>query len=498
MNRHTPTAQSFGYIKVILPALLVAQAVATFQVRQSNLALYAKLKAVSDNGYLAVPNGLALDSLRSFSSALYGGLFFTLSIGAILTLVTMAVSRLYLHPANKSRLHHLAPAILWGILLILINLSGFDLHVNLYFWLIPPVVYLLISRFQNEAFDLRSVTVQVVPVIILAALWFTQYDQYLFIDIRDRLLLSNPVGAQVNKFYYRYTLYPAESFKAPSQKTINTYLIDSTIDSNQHRSLTKSLIRSDWLPVTSVKTADLVLRKDKGQLELMHEGRVVTQSQVRDLAERPAEVLDQFSSGVDRYSLFRLISFYGLLLGFPILLYIGLFTLIRLLGTLFIDSQKSLMAASAICLLLGVMIWGYFQYGRVDTTPAYDNASFLSSKNWRAQVVALRQYPILGRDVMRTPEYAGLKKSDRVPLRYWLVEALAASRQDEAFTEIVEFLDDSSLNVRTRACQVLGQRRDPRAIPELVRRLSRSDEWYFQWYAYKAMKALGWNQDPSN
>ena len=89
------------------------------------------------------------------------------------------------------------------MLIFMINLSGFDLHVNLYFWLIPPVVYFLSRRWLSKTFDSRSAIVQVAPVIILAALWFTQYDQYMFIDIRDRLLLSNPVGEHVNRFYYR-------------------------------------------------------------------------------------------------------------------------------------------------------------------------------------------------------------------------------------------------------------------------------------------------------
>ena len=483
---------------MLLPALLVAQAVATFHVSQSNLALYTKLKAVVDDGYLLVPNGPALDTLKSIGTALCGGLFFTLSVGAILTLLSMTVSKLYQNTTTKNRLNHLAPIILWGILIALINLSGFDLYVNLYFWLIPPLVYLLSRRWPGKGFDIRSTIVQVVPVVILAALWFTQYDPNMFIDIRDRLLLSNPVGEQVNRFYYRYTLYPAEAFKAPSQKSINTYLLDNTIRHSQSQSLAKALIRNDWLPVTSVKTADLVLLQDQEKLELVNNARVETQVLIMEFISRPADALKKFSNEVDRYSLFRLISFYGLLLGFPVLLYIGLFTLIRLLCTLFASPKKSLVAASVICLLLGIMIWGYFQYGKMGTTPGLNHAALLSSKNWRKQVVALRQFPGLGFDVMGTPEYQKLKKSNRVPVRYWLVEALSAGKQEKAFTELVEFLDDASLNVRTRACQVLGQRRDPRAIPELRKRLNRSDEWYFQWYAYKAMRALGWNQYPSD
>jgi len=53
--------------------------------------------------------------------------------------------------------------------------------------------------------------VNLIPVVLLAALWTTQMDKYLFLDIRDHLLLSNSIGRKVNNFYYNYTLYPAEA-----------------------------------------------------------------------------------------------------------------------------------------------------------------------------------------------------------------------------------------------------------------------------------------------
>ena len=99
---------------------------------------------------------------------------------------------------------------------------------------------------------------------------------------------------------------------------------------------------------------------------------------------------------------------------------------------------------------------------------------------------------------MQMPSYQALKNSTQVPVRYWLVEALGASKNPKAFNDLVLFLDDPSLNVRTRACQVLGQGSDRRAVPILIEQLNRSDEWYFQWYAYNAMKALGWNQAKSD
>jgi HEAT repeat protein len=43
----------------------------------------------------------------------------------------------------------------------------------------------------------------------------------------------------------------------------------------------------------------------------------------------------------------------------------------------------------------------------------------------------------------------------------------------------------------------LGQRGDWRAVSEILKRIKTSDHWYNQWYAYKALRALGWKQKKS-
>jgi hypothetical protein len=64
--------------------------------------------------------------------------------------------------------------------------------------------------------------VHTIPVIVLALLWTSQIDSRFFVDFRDVLLLSNPVGTKINDFYYDYTLFPAEVFKSLEQKLLKT------------------------------------------------------------------------------------------------------------------------------------------------------------------------------------------------------------------------------------------------------------------------------------
>ena len=56
-------------------------------------------------------------------------------------------------------------------------------------------------------------------------------------------------------------------------------------------------------------------------------------------------------------------------------------------------------------------------------------------------------------------------------------------------------LDDPQINVRCMAFQSLGLRGDPAAVPTIIEGIRSSRDWYVQWYAYRALKHLGWNQN---
>lgn len=498
MKRYNSNPLAANPTRSIWAGLLVAQAVATLQVRQSNLALHAKMEAVRQAGFLSVPNLSFLPSLKALTSAFWGGLFFTFSIGAALTLGTMTAAWLLPSASSRSPFQRYLPIFLWALLLIWINLSGFDLYVNLYFVLIPPVVFLCNHRRIETERQWRSMVVHALPVIFLALMWFTQFDRHLFVDIRDRLLLSNPIGQRINYFYYHYTLYAAEVFKSASQKLIKTSVIDISPESSQHQILEHILSRFDWLPVEpgvpveSGVPVDLIIRQNQQKLELIGAGRVVSTTTIGEMRRKPEIILQQFAQKTDRYDHFRRMTFYGLLYGFPILLYIGAHGVFRRLWGLLPNVHRSVGLASASCLLLGVVIWVFFQQGRV---AASENiAEALSSGRWQAQVAALRRCREEGIDVLRMAVYPTLKKSVHIPVRYWLVDALAASRLPQVGDELTDFLDDPSLNVSSRACAVLGQRGDPKVIEKLLHLLNESKEWYLQLYSYNALKALGWNQ----
>ena len=72
--------------------LVLAQILATIQVYISNINLYATVSAANTAGYLTVPNQQVMGSLQKFAPAFFGGFFFTFTIGAGITLGTMAAA----------------------------------------------------------------------------------------------------------------------------------------------------------------------------------------------------------------------------------------------------------------------------------------------------------------------------------------------------------------------------------------------------------------------
>ena len=83
----------FAYpARALLLGLLVAQVIAAIQVYLSNLDLYRNLSLIKAAGYLTIPNQGTMPGLQDFAPAFLGGLFFTLSVGAGLTLLSIGAA----------------------------------------------------------------------------------------------------------------------------------------------------------------------------------------------------------------------------------------------------------------------------------------------------------------------------------------------------------------------------------------------------------------------
>jgi hypothetical protein len=128
---------------------------------------------------------------------------------------------------------------------------------------------------------------------------------------------------------------------------------------------------------------------------------------------------------------------------------------------------------------------------------AKDPAQALGSDRWQTRVAALK---IIERNKLEVGDfeaYPKLMRSSHVAERYWFVRALGSSRRTGTYRDLLGFLDDPNAGVVSMAFYSLGQRKDSRTVPEILKRIETSDDWYNQWYAYRALRNLGWKQSKS-
>lgn len=476
----------------------IAQIIATAQVYFSNLRLFAQLSAVADAGFLPVPNPHVLPRLLDFGTAFWGGLFFTLSVGAGLTLLSLAAAGLWRRlPSGRG----FAAAVLAAALaaaVVILNRRGFDLWATLYFVAVPPPVFWIATRCRtagHEPENRRRPWFRLLPLVLLALGWFTQYDPDLFIDLRDHLLMSNTAGKSISSFYYRYTLYPAEVFKSLEQRQIKTVAWHSERADGRESPVGRELIRLDYLPVRAAAPSDLGLRLDGDRLTLAQGAHPVWEGPVDRFLADPRRAASDISARTDRFALFRTAAYYGVLLAFPSALYILLFAVLRLLSGIAFSGWRAEAAAAILCLLAGFAILADFHWSREKPPGLEETAAAVGSDRWQRRVAALKAIQARRQDLGADSAFAAMLASPYPQERYWLARALATSSNPQATEDLIRLAADPQVNVRSMAVQSLAQRRDPRAVQPILDLLQTSHEWYDQLYAYQALKALKWDQN---
>jgi len=483
-----------------LLGLLVAQVIAAIQVYLSNTHLYRNLSAIQAAGYLTIPNQRIMPNLQDFGPAFLGGLFFTFSLGAGLSLLSLAAAWVWHRLFSRSRSVLIVLLLIWLGSVVLLNNRGFSFGATCYFLAIPPVVFLAALRWMPpppiQRMWVRGM-VHTIPVVVLALLWTSQIDSHFFVDFRDVLLLSNPVGTKINDFYYDYTLFPAEVFKSLEQKLLKTCTLQNLEKEPLFTRVERELLNYDYLPVGTNDAFDLKVVQNGNMLAFNHGKRTILQTTPADFLSHPGAALHEFAAKSDKQGVFRLLTFRSLVIGLPLALYLLFHALIRLLCCFFLDVRTSSLIASVLCLIVGLFILIPFLYMRGTDIELKDIPQTLASESWQQRVAALRIIEQKGLEVSSFQPYQRLLASPHIAVRYWLVRGLAVSRRPQTYKDLLAFLDDPHPNVVSMAFYGLGQRGDWRAVSEILTRIKTSDHWYNQWYAYKALRALGWKQKKS-
>ena len=488
------------YFYALLLGLVAAQIIATVQVYMSNIRLYDNLVQIQKAGYLPVPNQQIMPALQAFGPAFWGGLFFTFSIGAGIGLLSLAIAWIWDRLLRRNRNILILVLALWAVVLVAANSNGIDFFVVCYFLVIPTVVFSAAAMLMPQSTikaNLRPKTIHMIPIALLAILWATQVDRNVFVDMRDNLLFSNPVGMKLSNFYYQYTLYAAEAFKSLDQKLLKTYLMEGGHEARSQYLLEEKLIQNDYLPVTSDSSTDLHIDGEDDSLIFMHGQKEILRTSDAQFFSRPEETLSMVSQSMDTYATFRLLTFLSLIIGFPLAFFILTHSLITLFFSLFLDVQTSRLVATGLFFLIGLLLLVPVHLYRSSHITVDRLEQALESEHLQERLAALKYMRNHKIDPGQYAVYAKLLASPNTAERYWLVRTLGFSRGRKTYKDLLKFLDDPQLNVRSMAFHALGERQDPRAMQPILRHIQNSGCWYDQWYAYKALRALGWKQTKS-
>ena len=331
--------------RIIFPGLFVVQIIATLQVYISDIDLCRTLDGIRSAGYFTVPNQHVASSLRELSTAFFGGIFFTLSVGAGISLLTLLAVWVWDRIFSRNRLLLVPFLMLWIWGLVETNSQEICPVVTSYFLVIPPIVFASAIRWMPMRAGGKTRLGEIactVPLLLLALLWAFQMGNNLFLDIRDNLLLSNSFGTKINDLYYKYTLYPAEAFKTLEQKMLKTYRLENAGKTSFSKSLERKLEGHDYLNVEGYDDADLAVgEEENGGLIFKNRGKMILMTSLGDFLLKPSIVLKEFSVKSDRYAFFRQFTFFSILIGFPIILYIVTYALIHTVLHIFHDPKRS-------------------------------------------------------------------------------------------------------------------------------------------------------------
>jgi hypothetical protein len=490
---------SSGNGLAVIIGVLVSQLAATFLVHGANLHLQKEMAAIIAKGYVAVPSAQVVEGLSSWFNAFMGAIFFTVTTGTLLVFVTLAVMRWV--QGRKWPLSRQVGilAFLWLVLAIVINSSGLNNGATIYVTAVMVAVVIAAAFLGSASRDtggrLRRAVILFGPLILLTGLWLTRLDAQLFTNIRDRLLFSNPVGVKVVEFYYDYTLYGAQAMAPLSQHTMLAVDMSTLRGDADYQKLTNALRRWDVLDVGEAAGVSAILTPEGEGIRWQDpSGRTLTVSR-EDMLARADTVVKQYSTEVDRNGPFRLLTLAGILVGFPVMLYLMVFAVVEKLLSYALGRHAAVVTA-VVCLAIGGALFYPLAAAPKAGATAANARTLWQEGSLAGRVSVLKLATEKGMDPLQYPSAGTLADSALLVERYWLARSLASARSEDGFDLLEQMMQDPSPLVICQVSYALGQMGTPRAIPMMLGYVQNGGYWYAQRYAYAALKRLGWTQSP--
>lgn len=507
MIQNIPDIKKYLYImKIIITGLLCSQIISFIHVYISNTGYFQKLSAINSAGYLVVPNLIVMEKLKGVESAFFGGFFFTLTVGACLTILSFAAARFWDGILSRQKFFLISIILFLLGCLYLVNANGFSFLVSIHFIIVPGVVFFAALKwFPNQ--DKNSVPgkagikilIHITCIAALAFMGTSRMNSVTYSLIRDNILLSAKPGISINNFYYSYTLYAAQVFKSVGQDMLRTCRISSSTGIPVSETVKKALINRDYLIVNTDDSCDLELDYSKESIKMNHKGKDILRTTEKEFLKNPGKMLKQFSQKCDKHVFFRQFTFISLLLVSGLFCYLLLYFPFRIITLVFCGKSLTGSFIAVVCCFIMCAGILYFWHPEKPKNFKKENlAQALKSASLDTRVAALKYISRKRMDIGKIGIPAQMPGSPIILERYWLAKALGSSKSSNTFDITLELLDDPQINVSYIAFNALAQRKDQgkvkRSIREILERIPGLKQWYVQLYAYKALRRLKWRQ----
>jgi hypothetical protein len=490
----------------VVAGLIISQAIAVYQVHQSNQALYRRVRTALEAGYTPVPCGKAAESLAGFGAAFFGGLFFTFTLGVFLAVLSAIAAWIWHRFLAREKRYLILFALLPLWALFQVNRAGGVPIVSLYFLLIPAAVFvaaaaLLMPEPAPFRFPRRRILITAAAAAVFAASVYPNLEFMFYLRVRDRLLLSAP-GRALICFYYTYTLYPAEVFKSFRQKQLKTCAVEGDKADRRTRTATGRLLASGWFVLPKEKEAEIRTVINKTDIVFFRNGRKVLRSPVKEFNKTPQQVLRKLSRKTDRFAPFRRYVFLALLTVSGLIF----FSVIHLFIHSLIDVVRApgkKWGKNAVILAAAISFGVWIAPAVFRELPKYHNRDQLardfSSQHIEDRIRAMHFMYLRGIDITAYSSKARARiiKSRHTADRFWYAKALQYADRDKTWHEVVRLINDPFLTVSYTAVSIIDRWHNRPVRELLVTVLRTSKKWYVQWYAYKVLRKIGWRQRPS-
>ena len=202
------------------------------------------------------------------------------------------------------------------------------------------------------------------------------------------------------------------------------------------------------LHVPELRKPDVTITITNNRILLASKRGDLTEGDLAAFLKNPSNLLKSFSIASDRYRPLRRMTLYGLLLGFPILLFIMVYSVLRIgmdmmLYRRFGMTQRSATIATAmLCLVIGIGLYWPMRAGTPGPIPHDRLPDVLTANTWPERVAALRHVEAQHIELANYPQYRNLLRSVLPVERYWLARALAASRSPSTYPDLLSLVDD--------------------------------------------------------